>query len=40
MLDQIRAVDVEKALGERVGRLTPAELADVNRLVRAVFDVL
>jgi len=40
MLDQIRAVDVEKALGERVGRLTPTELDDVNRLLRAVFDVL
>ncbi|MFV2008908.1 MULTISPECIES: type II toxin-antitoxin system PemK/MazF family toxin [unclassified Micromonospora] len=40
MLDQLRAVDAEKAIGERVGRLSPAELVEVNRLLRAVLDVL
>lgn len=40
MLDQIRAVDVEKAIGDRVGRLSPAEMAEVNRLLRAVLDIL
>jgi mRNA interferase MazF len=40
MLDQLRAVDVEKAIGDHVGRLTPTELVDVNRLLRAVLDVL
>lgn len=40
MLDQLRAVDVEKAIGERVGRLDPVEIAEVNRLLRAVLDLL
>ncbi|WBB96272.1 type II toxin-antitoxin system PemK/MazF family toxin [Solwaraspora sp. WMMA2080] len=40
MLDQLRAVDVEKAIGERVGRLSPAEMVEVNRLLRAVLDIL
>jgi mRNA interferase MazF len=39
MLDQIRAVDVEKAIGDYVGRLTPSEMLDVNRALRAVLDV-
>jgi mRNA interferase MazF len=40
MLDQLRAVDVEKAIGDRVGRLKPDELVEINRLLRAVLDVL
>ena len=40
MLDQLRAVDVEKAIGERVGRLSPAELVEIGRLLRAVLDTL
>lgn len=40
MLDQLRAVDVEKAIGDRVGRLSPAEMVEVNRLLRAVLDIL
>jgi mRNA interferase MazF len=40
MLDQLRAIDVEKAIGERVGRLSPHEMSEVNRLLRAVLDVL
>ena len=40
MLDQLRAVDVEKAIGDRVGRLSPAELTDIGRLLRAVLDTL
>jgi mRNA interferase MazF len=40
MLDQLRAVDIEKAIGDRVGRLSPAEMAEVNRLLRAVLDIL
>jgi mRNA interferase MazF len=40
MLDQLRAVDVEKAIGDGVGRLTVAELIEVNRLLRAVLDIL
>ena len=40
MLDQLRAVDVEKAIGDRVGRLSPAEILEVNRLLRAVLDIL
>jgi mRNA interferase MazF len=39
MLDQLRAVDVEKAIGDRVGRLSPAEMIEVNRLLRAILDV-
>ena len=39
MLDQLRAVDVEKAIGDRVGRLSPAEMVEVNRLLRAVLDI-
>jgi len=39
MLDQLRAVDVEKAIGDRVGRLSPAEMIEVNRLLRAVLDI-
>jgi mRNA interferase MazF len=40
MLDQLRAVDVDKAVGERVGRLSPHEMSEVNRLLRAVLDTL
>lgn len=40
MLDQLRAVDVEKAIGDRIGRLSTAELVEVNRLLRAVLDIL
>jgi mRNA interferase MazF len=40
MLDQLRAVDHEKAIGDRVGRLSPQEMAEVNRLLRAVLDIL
>jgi mRNA interferase MazF len=40
MLDQLRTVDVEKAIGERVGRLDPHEMGTVGRLLRAVLDVL
>jgi len=39
MLDQLRAVDVEKAIGDRVGRLSPHEMVEVNRLLRAVLDI-
>lgn len=40
MLDQLRAVDVEKAIGARVGRLSPHEMIEVNRLLRAVLGAL
>jgi mRNA interferase MazF len=40
MLDQLRAVDVEKAIGDRVGRLSPADMGEVNRRLRAVLDIL
>lgn len=40
MLDQFRAVDVEKAIGDHVGRLSPADMVEVNRLLRAVLDIL
>jgi mRNA interferase MazF len=40
MLDQMRAVDVEKAIGERVGRLGPEVMRDLNRILRAVLDIL
>jgi mRNA interferase MazF len=40
MLDQLRAVDVEKAIGDRVGRLSPAEMVEINRLLRAVLDIM
>jgi hypothetical protein len=40
MLDQLRAVDREKAIGDRVGRLSPQESVEVNRLLRAVLDIL
>jgi mRNA interferase MazF len=40
MLDQIRAVDVERAMGNRIGRLSPHELIEVNRLLRAVLDIV
>jgi mRNA interferase MazF len=40
MLDQLRAVDIEKAIGDRVGRLSPVEMVEVNRLLRAVLDIL
>lgn len=40
MLDQLRAVDVEKAIGDHVGRLSPADMVEVNRLLRAVLDIL
>jgi mRNA interferase MazF len=40
MLDQLRAVDVEKAIGDHVGRLPVEEMIDVSRLLRAVLDIL
>lgn len=40
MLDQLRAVDRDKAIGDRVGRLTPQEMVEVNGLLRAVLDIL
>jgi mRNA interferase MazF len=40
MLDQLRAIDVEKAIGDHVGRLSPADMVEVNRLLRAVLDIL
>jgi mRNA-degrading endonuclease toxin of MazEF toxin-antitoxin module len=40
MLDQLRAVDVEKAIGDRVGRLSPAEMLEVNRILRAILDII
>jgi mRNA interferase MazF len=40
MLDQVRAIDVEKAIGERVGRLSSHEMSEVNRRLRAVLDIL
>jgi mRNA-degrading endonuclease toxin of MazEF toxin-antitoxin module len=40
MLDQLRAVDREKAIGDRIGRLNPHEMIEVNRLLRAVLDIL
>jgi mRNA interferase MazF len=39
MLDQLRAVDIEKAIGARAGRLSPSEMTEVNRLLRAVLDI-
>jgi mRNA interferase MazF len=39
MLDQLRAVDREKTMGDRVGRLDPQEIVEVNRLLRAVLDI-
>jgi len=39
MLDQLRAVDAEKAIGDRVGRLSPTEMVEVSRLLRAVLDM-
>jgi mRNA interferase MazF len=40
MLDQLRAVDVEKAIGERVGRLSPHEMLEVSRILRGTLDIL
>jgi mRNA interferase MazF len=40
MLDQLRAVDIEKAIGDRAGRLSQAEMLEVNRLLRAVLAIL
>lgn len=40
MLDQLRAVDVERAIGDRIGRVSQAEMAGVNRILRAVLDIL
>jgi mRNA-degrading endonuclease toxin of MazEF toxin-antitoxin module len=40
MLDQLRAVDREKAIGDRIGRLSPHEMVEVHRLLRAVLDIL
>jgi len=40
MLDQLCAVDAEKAIGDRVGRLSPTEMVEVSRLLRAVLDIL
>jgi mRNA interferase MazF len=40
MIDQLRALDVEKAIGDRVGRLSPAEMLEANGLLRAVLDIL
>jgi mRNA interferase MazF len=40
MLDQLRSVDREKAIGDRVGRLSPNEMVEVNRLLRAVLDIM
>jgi mRNA interferase MazF len=40
MLDQLRAVDVEKAIRTRIGRLQPSEMAEVNRILKAVLDIL
>jgi mRNA interferase MazF len=40
MLDQLRAVDRDKAIGDRVGRLTPQEMVEVNGLLRAALDIL
>ena len=40
MLDQLRAVDREKAIGDRVGRLSPDEMLEINHLLRAVLDIL
>ena len=40
MLDQLRSVDLEKVVGDRVGRLSPPEMVEVNRLLRAVLDIL
>lgn len=40
MLDQLRSVDREKAIGDRVGRLSPDEMFEVNRLLRAVLDIV
>ena len=39
MLDQIRAVDIERAMDSRVGRVSPDEMIEVNRLLRAVLDI-
>jgi mRNA interferase MazF len=40
MLDQIRAVDAEKATGERIGRLNTHEMIEVNQLLKAVLGIL
>lgn len=40
MLDQLRAVDLEKAIGDRVGRLSPTEMIEINHLLRAVLDIM
>lgn len=39
LLDQIKAVDVEKALSEYVGRVSPDEQADIDAGLRIVFDL-
>jgi mRNA interferase MazF len=39
LLDQIKAVDVEKALDTYIGRVSPDELADINAGLRTVFDL-
>jgi len=39
MLDQLRAVDRVKAIGERVGRLDRQELDEVRTVLRAVLDI-
>jgi mRNA interferase MazF len=40
MLDQLRSVDREKALGDRIARLNPNEIKEVSHLLRAVLDIL
>jgi mRNA interferase MazF len=40
MLDQLRSVDREKAIGDPIGRLSQDEMLEVNRLLRAVLDIL
>jgi mRNA interferase MazF len=40
MLDQLRSVDVEKAIGERVGRLSPQEMLEVSRILRGVLSLI
>jgi mRNA-degrading endonuclease toxin of MazEF toxin-antitoxin module len=40
MLDQLRSVDREKALGDRIARLNPDEIKEVSHLLRAVLDIL
>jgi mRNA-degrading endonuclease toxin of MazEF toxin-antitoxin module len=40
MLDQLRSADREKAIGDRIVRLSQHEMMEVHRLLRTVLDIL